>query len=138
MVEVGEDDGSGRGPKIGCSIKLVDQKTGEDMDPMGSRYKPRGEGGPGGRPGAPALGASAGKGCGEGGTGFQGGEPVLRKLCRRELMAWQAKQLRAFLTCFKVPCSCLHADEHSLCTVCDDGQGATTGHGVHERCYRSV
>ncbi len=35
---MGEDDGSGRGPKIGCSIKLVDQKTGEDMDPNGLRY----------------------------------------------------------------------------------------------------
>jgi len=43
---VGEDDGSGRGPKVGCSIKLVEQSSGEDMDPNGLRYKPRGEGGP--------------------------------------------------------------------------------------------
>ena len=60
VVEIGEDDGSGRGPKIGCSIKLVDQTSGEDMDPNGLRYKPRGSGpgDPGGRP--QGLGASAG------------------------------------------------------------------------------
>ena len=57
---MGEDDGSGRGPKIGCSIKLVEQSSGEDMDPNGLRYKPRGEGGPG-RPGAGGLGAGAGQ-----------------------------------------------------------------------------
>lgn len=33
VCEVIEDDGSGRGPKIQCSIKLVDQKSGEDLDP---------------------------------------------------------------------------------------------------------
>jgi hypothetical protein len=57
---VGEEDpGSGRGPKIGCSIKLVDQTSGEDLDPNGLRFKPRGEAGPSGRADA-ALGASAG------------------------------------------------------------------------------
>lgn len=33
VVEVGEDD-RGRGPKIGCSLKLVDQSDGTDLDPQ--------------------------------------------------------------------------------------------------------
>ena len=57
---MGEDDGSGRGPKIGCSIKLVDQSSGEDMDPNGLRYKPRGEGG-GPMGGKQGLGAAVGQ-----------------------------------------------------------------------------
>ena len=59
VVEIGEDDGTGRGPKIGCSIKLVDQTSGEDMDPNGLRYKPRGSG-PGETGRQLGLGASAG------------------------------------------------------------------------------
>jgi hypothetical protein len=31
VVEVGHDD---RGPKIGCSMKLVDQADGTDLDPQ--------------------------------------------------------------------------------------------------------
>uniref|UniRef100_A0A7S3VHF1 S1 motif domain-containing protein n=2 Tax=Dunaliella tertiolecta TaxID=3047 RepID=A0A7S3VHF1_DUNTE len=62
VVEVIPDDGTGRGPKIQCSIKLVDQASGEDLDPTNLRYKPRGtEGGmgvPGG--GAAPIGSSAG------------------------------------------------------------------------------
>ncbi|KAF6261416.1 hypothetical protein COO60DRAFT_1636853 [Scenedesmus sp. NREL 46B-D3] len=58
VVEVGHDD---RGPKIGCSMKLVDQSDGTDLDPQNLRYRPRGEGGQGG-PGARApVGASAGE-----------------------------------------------------------------------------
>jgi hypothetical protein len=33
VVEVGEDE-KGRGPKIGCSMKLVDQGDGTDLDPQ--------------------------------------------------------------------------------------------------------
>jgi hypothetical protein len=33
VVEVGEDE-KVRGPKIGCSIKLVDQGDGTDLDPQ--------------------------------------------------------------------------------------------------------
>ena len=41
------DPGSDRGPKIGCSIKLVSQRDGQDLDPHGLKYKPRqGDGGP--------------------------------------------------------------------------------------------
>jgi hypothetical protein len=61
VVEV-SDDGSGRGPRIGCSIKLVNQADGTDLDPGGSRYRPRGGGaggGGGGRGGGP-VGADAG------------------------------------------------------------------------------
>ncbi|KAF5840637.1 hypothetical protein DUNSADRAFT_16010 [Dunaliella salina] len=62
VVEVISDDGTGRGPKIQCSIKLVDQASGEDLDPTNLRYKPRGTeggmGGPGG--GAAPIGSSAG------------------------------------------------------------------------------
>lgn len=44
------EDPSGRGPRIGCSIKLVNQSSGEDLDPQALRYRPRGEaGGPGGK-----------------------------------------------------------------------------------------
>lgn len=42
VVEVGEDD-RGRGPKIGCSMKLVDQADGTDLDPQNLRYRPRGD-----------------------------------------------------------------------------------------------
>mmetsp|Transcript_26220 Transcript_26220/g.77861 ORF Transcript_26220/g.77861 Transcript_26220/m.77861 type:complete len:587 (-) Transcript_26220:1722-3482(-) len=44
VVEVTPDDFSGRGPKIGCSMKLVDQTTGEDMDPNGLRCESREDG----------------------------------------------------------------------------------------------
>ena len=77
VVEV-DDDGSGRGVKIGCSLKVVDQTTGEDLDPTGLRYKPRREGGGGGR-GAVALGANAGE-VGRGGKidwGYLEGEKKL-------------------------------------------------------------
>jgi len=40
VVEVTEDD---RGPRIGCSMKLVSQADGKDLDPNGLHYKPRGE-----------------------------------------------------------------------------------------------
>ncbi|KIY92261.1 hypothetical protein MNEG_15702 [Monoraphidium neglectum] len=60
VVEVTDDD-SGRGPRIGCSIKLVNQADGTDLDPGGTRYRPRRDasgGGGGGRGGA--IGADAG------------------------------------------------------------------------------
>ncbi|KAJ9532328.1 hypothetical protein QJQ45_010367 [Haematococcus lacustris] len=59
VVEVIEDDGSGRGQKIQCSLKLVDQKSGEDLDPGNLRYKPRGAGE--GRGGPGALGSTVGE-----------------------------------------------------------------------------
>ena len=34
VVEVHPDDGSGRGPRIGCSLKLVNQTDGTDLDPQ--------------------------------------------------------------------------------------------------------
>ncbi|WIA36670.1 hypothetical protein OEZ86_007953 [Tetradesmus obliquus] len=58
VVEVGHDD---RGPKIGCSMKLVDQADGTDLDPQNLRYRPRGEGGQGGPGGRAPVGASAGE-----------------------------------------------------------------------------
>jgi hypothetical protein len=42
------DDGGERGPKVACSIKLVDQREGTDLDPHNVKWQPRGEGGPGG------------------------------------------------------------------------------------------
>lgn len=77
VVEV-DDDGSGRGVKIGCSLKVVDQTTGEDLDPTGLRYKPRRDAG-GGRGTAQALGATAGE-VGRGGKidwGYLEGEKKL-------------------------------------------------------------
>ena len=49
-----------RGPKIGASIKLVSQKDGRDMDPQGTKFQPRGEGGPPGPGGRRPVGAQAG------------------------------------------------------------------------------
>ncbi|GAB4812977.1 hypothetical protein N2152v2_000023 [Parachlorella kessleri] len=47
VVDVKQDE---RGPKIGCSIKLVSQRDGTDLDPHNLKYRPRQEGGgPGGR-----------------------------------------------------------------------------------------
>jgi predicted RNA-binding protein with RPS1 domain len=47
VVELGEPDERGN-PKVGCSIKLVSQRDGTDLDPGNVKYKPRGEGGAGG------------------------------------------------------------------------------------------
>lgn len=60
VVEIKEaDPGSDRGPKIGCSIKLVSQKDGRDLDPHSLKYKPRQmEGGSGSKP---LVGADAGQ-----------------------------------------------------------------------------
>eukprot|EP00887_Chlorella_sp_A99_P003531 scaffold7.g3531.t1 len=55
VVEVQFDE---RGPKIGCSIKLVDQRDGTDLDPNNLKYRPR-EGGGGPARDQP-IGASAG------------------------------------------------------------------------------
>lgn len=56
VVEVVPDE---RGPKVGCSIKLVNQRDGTDLDPNFLKYRPRGEGGGGGGRPAP-LGMAAG------------------------------------------------------------------------------
>jgi len=47
VVELGEPDERGN-PKVGCSIKLVSQRDGTDLDPGQVKYKPRGERGSGG------------------------------------------------------------------------------------------
>jgi len=57
VVEVVPDE---RGPKVGCSIKLVNQRDGTDLDPNFLKYRPRGEGG-GDRGGRAPLGAAAGE-----------------------------------------------------------------------------
>lgn len=57
VVDVTQDE---RGPKVGCSIKLVSQRDGTDLDPENVKYKPRGEGGGGG----------------PGGGGFRGQMPI--------------------------------------------------------------
>lgn len=57
VVEVREDDNTGR-TRIGCSVKLANQRDGTDLDPHGINYQPRPEGGGGGR--AP-VGAQAGE-----------------------------------------------------------------------------
>lgn len=42
VVEIKEPDpGSDRGPKLGCSIKLVSQRDGSDLDPHGLKHRPR-------------------------------------------------------------------------------------------------
>lgn len=59
------DDGSERGPKVACSIKLVDQREGTDLDPHNVKWQPRGEGGPGGPrgPAQPAAVVTQGERC---------------------------------------------------------------------------
>jgi len=44
VVDVTEDE---RGPKIACSLKLVSQRDGADLDPHNVKYKPRGGDGSG-------------------------------------------------------------------------------------------
>lgn len=39
-----------RGPRIGCSIKMVSQRDGQDLDPEMTNYFAKGEGGGGGGP----------------------------------------------------------------------------------------
>ena len=50
-----------RGPRIGCSIKMVSQRDGQDLDPEMTSYFAKGEGGGGGGPrrGAPVGAAVA-------------------------------------------------------------------------------
>lgn len=48
VVEVKEGDE--RGPRIGCSIKMVSQRDGQDLDPEMTNYFAKGEGGGGGGP----------------------------------------------------------------------------------------
>lgn len=48
IVDVTEEPGAKM--KVACSIKLVDQREGTDLDPTNTRYQPRGEG-PSGGPG---------------------------------------------------------------------------------------
>eukprot|EP00873_Tetraselmis_striata_P025706 jgi/Tetstr1/445970/TSEL_000299.t1 len=58
VVETTEDE---RGVRIGCSMKLVAQGDGQDLDPTNLQYRPRGEAGPGGRaPVGKAAGAVKG------------------------------------------------------------------------------
>lgn len=66
VVEIKEDDGSGRGPKISASIKLVSQKDGTDLDPHGTKFQPRGAegGGPPGSGGRRPVGGRAGEAAG--------------------------------------------------------------------------
>ncbi|KAL3145372.1 hypothetical protein ABBQ38_001624 [Trebouxia sp. C0009 RCD-2024] len=64
VVEIKEDDGSGRGPKIGASIKLASQRDGVDLDPQGTKFQPRGEGGPPGQGGRRPVGSQVGQATG--------------------------------------------------------------------------
>lgn len=42
VVEIREaEPGSDRGPKVGCSIKLVSQRDGVDLDPHGLKHRPK-------------------------------------------------------------------------------------------------
>ena len=54
------EPGSSRGPKIGCSIKLVSQRDGADLDPNNLKFRPRQADGPGFGARAP-VGANAGQ-----------------------------------------------------------------------------
>ncbi len=45
IVDVSEEPGQKM--KVACSIKLVDQREGTDLDPTNTKYQPRGEGPPG-------------------------------------------------------------------------------------------
>ncbi|GFR46504.1 hypothetical protein Agub_g8085, partial [Astrephomene gubernaculifera] len=91
VVEVAPDEARG-GFKIGCSIKLVNQTSGEDLDPANTRYRPRGDGA-GGRPGGPgAIGASAGE-VGRGGKIDWGHLAADNKLYVNEKAASQYKLL---------------------------------------------
>lgn len=60
VIEIKDaDPGSDRGPKISCSIKLVSQRDGQDLDPNGLKFKPRpADGGFGAKR---AVGADAGQ-----------------------------------------------------------------------------
>ena len=64
VVELVEDEQRG-GMKIGCSMKLVSQRDGADLDPGNVKYKPRGGGGGGGgggfQGGRAPVGAAAGE-----------------------------------------------------------------------------
>lgn len=55
-----------RGPKIGASIKLASQRDGVDLDPQGTKFQPRGEGGPPGQGGRRPVGSQVGQATGRG------------------------------------------------------------------------
>lgn len=56
IVDVSEE--AGQKMKVACSIKLVDQREGTDLDPSGTKYQPRGEGPPGGQGRGPITAAA--------------------------------------------------------------------------------
>jgi len=61
IVDVSEEPGQKM--KVACSIKLVDQREGTDLDPTNTKYQPRGEGPPGGHGRGPiTAGAAVAKG----------------------------------------------------------------------------
>ena len=62
IVDVQEGATPGDPPRVTCSIRLCDQRSGEDLDPAGQRYRPAGErgGGPGGSLERRQIGANAG------------------------------------------------------------------------------
>lgn len=62
VVEIKEaDPGSDRGPKVGCSIKLVSQRDGTDLDPHGLKFRPKPTDGGGDFGARRAVGADVGK-----------------------------------------------------------------------------
>ena len=85
-----------RGPRIGCSIKMVSQRDGQDLDPEMTNYFAKGEGGGGGgggpRRGAPVgsavaelkEGASAGVSCGSVAAWREAVQPA----CRGSAAVW--------------------------------------------------
>ena len=57
IVDVSEEPGQKM--KVACSIKLVDQREGTDLDPTNTKYQPRGEGPPGGHGRGPITASAA-------------------------------------------------------------------------------
>lgn len=57
IVDVSEEPGQKM--KVGCSIKLADQREGTDLDPTNTKYQPRGEGPAGGPGRGPSTAAAA-------------------------------------------------------------------------------
>ena len=60
IVDVSQEPGQKM--KVACSIKLVDQREGTDLDPSNTKYQPRGEGAQGGSRGPITANAAVAKG----------------------------------------------------------------------------
>ena len=110
-----------RGPKIGASIKLASQRDGQDLDPQGTKFQPRSEGGPPGQGMRRPVGSQAGQAAGQDMAGRQACARAVYKLVMIGMWPLHgvclfsvAHQLTACLLACSDVASCLERKQQQL------------------------